>query len=71
MRLFVFPVAPKEGTVRILDADTKDVVERHRWTRSFRYALKRGSYVLETRAQYGRSLYVVYEFPFSITRSGS
>ena len=67
------PAQPRDGWLRITDADGKTVLNEDEWERTTPYELERGRYTIT--AQAGRSGrgqgYVRYLFAVNVTRSGS
>jgi len=69
--LVAYPVQPNDGSIRITDRDAGTTVLERDWTRSLRYDLDPGRYVLRASAPYPQGSRVIYDFFFTVRRSGS
>lgn len=69
--LVAYPVQPTDGSIRITDRDSGTTSLEQEWTRSLRYDLDPGRYVLRASAPYPEGARVIYDFFFSVRRSGS
>lgn len=61
LRVAVYPVEPKSGTVTVRGADGDEVLSR-RWTKAVRYELDPGTYDVVAAADYGSGAKVSYRF---------
>ncbi len=69
--LVAYPVQPTDGSIRITDRDSGSTILQEEWTRSLHYDLDPARYVLRVSAPYPEGARVIYNFFFSVRRSGS
>lgn len=69
--VLTYPAQPRDGEITIKKSRTGREVLRRRWTRTLRYELDTGIYVVDVKAEFPGGAFIDYVFAVRVTRAGS